>query len=99
MNIDTSDWGPFDPNDPSDAMCERERLAFTEYTIKRLKKMERTGSDQSAIWTGAMMSIVQMAYAIHAGTPPDAAREALHQVLDFAWIQCATIGTDRRVLS
>jgi len=95
MTIDTSDWGAFDPNSASDAMCERERLAFTAYTLKRLKKSPRTGSDEAAIWTGAIMAIVQVAYAMHGNNPPDSARDALHQTLDFAWLQCAGMALDR----
>jgi hypothetical protein len=89
MQIDTSGWGPFDPASATDAMCERERLAFTEYTLKRLKKMPRTGSDESAIWIGAVMSLVQVAYAMHSDTPSEAARQAIHDSVDFAWLQCA----------
>ncbi|WP_230781541.1 hypothetical protein [Sphingomonas sp. Leaf37] len=95
MNIDTSNWGPFDPQDVHDAMCERERLAFTEYLVKRLKKMPRTGSDQPAIMVGAIMAIVQLSYAIHGNEPTDAVREGLHKTLDFAWLQCALMIIDK----
>lgn len=88
IDIDTSDWGPFDPNSATDAMCERERVAFTEYTLKRLKKAPRIGSDSHAILVGAVMAITQLAYAAPQEAGSDSARDALHQMLDFAWLQC-----------
>ncbi|NIJ07192.1 rRNA maturation protein Nop10 [Sphingomonas vulcanisoli] len=91
INIDVSNWAPFNPSDPHDAMCERERQAFTAYTLKRLQKCPKTGSDETAIWTGGLMSIVQIIFAQHENLPPEAARDALHQALDFAWLQCSTI--------
>jgi len=99
IDIDTSDWGPFNPNDPHDAMCERERLAFTQYVFKRVKKMPRTGSDEASIWIGGIMSIVEIIYAMHDNAPPDAARESLHKVFDFAWLQCAGMAMDKESLS
>lgn len=95
MNIDTAGWGPFDPQNVQDAMCERERLAFTEYMIKRLKKMPRTGSDEPAILVGAIMAIVQLSYATNDNAPTDAAREGLHKTLDFSWLQCASMITEK----
>ncbi|MBB3875282.1 hypothetical protein [Sphingomonas aquatilis] len=95
MNIDTSGWGPFNPNDAHDAACERERLAWTEHTLRRLRKAPKTGSTEEAIWTGGIMAIVQIAYAMHVNTPPDSAREALHQALDFAWLQCASMAMSK----
>ena len=97
LKIDTSDWGPFDPKDPADVMCERERHAFTEYLLRRLRKAPKTGSTEAEILTGAMMSIAQLAWAMHAGSPPDRGREALHDTIDFCWLQCAgmAFGKDR----
>lgn len=89
MNIDTSDWKPFDPNSADDQQCERERVAFTHYTLKRLQKKARTGSDDAAIFVGGIMSIVQVVYAMHDNQPSEDARESLHKTLDFAWLQCA----------
>ena len=96
IDIDTSDWRPFDENSPTDAMCERERIAFTQYTLKRLKKIPKTGNDETSIWVGGMMAIVQMAYAMHGNDPPDTVRDALHQTLDFAWLQCAGMTLERK---
>ncbi|WP_404711541.1 hypothetical protein [Sphingomonas sp. MMS24-J13] len=95
INLETSGWGQFDGSNPTDAMCERERQAFTQYTLKRLQKIPKTGSTQDAIWVGGVMAIVQMAYAVHAGAPPESAREALHDVLDFAWLQCASMASGK----
>jgi hypothetical protein len=95
MKIDTSGWGPFDPSSADDQMCERERVAFTAYTLKRLKKQARTCSDDKAIFVGGIMAIVQIVYAMHDNQPSDAAREAIHQTLDFAWLQCAGIAMNR----
>lgn len=91
MKIDTSDWGPFDGNDPHDVMCERERQAFSAYTFKRLQKMPKTGSDEAAIWTGGMMAIVQIIFALHANNPPDSARDAMQDALDFCWLLCSSM--------
>ena len=88
MNIDTSTWGPFDPSSPTDAMCERERHAFTRYMIGRIRRAPKTGSDEAAILTGAVMAFVQLCWAQHDNQPPDSARDALHNAVDFAWLQC-----------
>ena len=93
INLDTSDWGPFDPNSVTDQMCERERLAFTQYTLKRVKKKPQTGSDDAAIVIGGFISLVQVCFATHGNAPPDKAREALHEMLDFAWLQVASMAT------
>lgn len=97
MEIDTSSWGPFDPENPSDAMCER--VAFTEYTLKRLRKLPKTGSDEASIWIGGVMALVQVVYAMNGNAPADSARDAIHSVIDFAWLQCAGMATDREGLS
>lgn len=89
MNIDTSGWGPFDPNDTRDASCERERHAFTEHMLRRLRKAPKTGSDEAAILTGALMAIAQLSWAMHDNEPPESARDALHDAIDFSWLQCA----------
>jgi hypothetical protein len=99
MNIDTSSWGPFDTESLTDQMCETERRAFTEYTLKRLKKRVQTGSDDSAIMIGGFMAIVQISYATFGNSPPDSARDALHQMIDFAWLQCATMAHDLEELN
>lgn len=92
MNIDTSNWGHFNDKDEWDAACERERLAFTDFMIRRMKKATTRGnSNEAAIITGSIMAIVQVPYAVHDGVPPDAARDALHGSLDFAWLMCATM--------
>lgn len=88
MNIDTSNWGEFDPSNPQDAICERERHAFTQYTLSRLRKAPKTGADEAAILVGTVMAIVQLAFASHDNMPPDTAREGLHNAIDFAWLQC-----------
>jgi hypothetical protein len=88
---DTTGWGPFDPCNAADASCERERRAFTEFMIKRLRKQPKTGSDDTAILIGGMVSIVQVIFAGHAGHPPEEAREAMHKTFDFAWLQCAAL--------
>lgn len=99
MDIDTSSWAPFDPNSIVDAMCERERHAFTGYVLKRIRKQPKTGSDDAAIWTGGVMALVQICYATHDNNPPDSAREALHKVIDFSWLQCAAMVAERGRLS
>ncbi len=87
MTIDTSGWGAFDPNSAVDAMCERERRAFTLYVAKRLQKAAKTGSDEAAILTGGVMAIVQLVFSANEPAVLDAARESLHQTLDHAWLQ------------
>ncbi len=94
ISIDTADWSRFDPNSPADAACERERMAFTQYTLKRLRKIDRFGGDQAAIWIGGIMAMTQMVYAIHENRPTEDARERLHQIFDFAWLQCAAMSLD-----
>jgi hypothetical protein len=94
MNIDTSGWGPFDPSNPDDLAADRERVAFTEYMVKRLRKAPRTGSSAPAIWTGGIMAIVAVSYSMYGNNPPDSAREALHDALDFAWLQSSTIACE-----
>lgn len=92
MNIDTTNWGPFDDKDEWDAACERERLAFSDFMIRRMHKATRRGnSNEAAIITGGIMAVVQIPYAVHDGVPPDAARDALHQSLDFAWLMCGSM--------
>jgi hypothetical protein len=93
LNLDTSGMGPFDPMDPNDAACEAERKAFTDFTLKRSRLKARTGHEDAAIMIGGISSIVQIAFAIHGNFPPDTAREALHRVLDFLWLQTASIAT------
>lgn len=89
---DPTSWGPFDPNDPRDAACERERQAFTAYTLKRVQKKPRTGSDDSAIIVGALSSIVQVLFATYGNVePPGEARQGLHDALDALWVQTAAI--------
>ena len=89
INLDTSDWGLFDPNHSGDLACERERTAFTQYTLKRLKKIEKTQTDEAAILIGGIMAIVQIIFAMNSNNPPDQARDRMHDILDFAWLQCA----------
>ncbi len=96
MNIDTSGWEPFDPSSPTDLACERERHAFTQYIVGRLKKSSRTGSDEASILTGAMMALTQLSWAMHDNTPPETAREAMHQAIDFSWLQCMSMAGDQQ---
>lgn len=89
IRVDTSNWGTFDPTNVQDAICERERRAFTQYTLARLRKSPKTGADEQAILVGAVMAIAQLVYAMHDNAPPDTARDALHDSFDLAWLQCA----------
>ena len=96
MNIDTADWGAFDPASVTDAMCERERHAFTQYFLKRVLKRQKTGSDDQAIFVGALMGIVQLAFASQGMTPADSVRDDLHQALDFTWLQVEAMAAAER---
>lgn len=96
INIDTSEWGAFDPKSLTDLMCERERTAFTHYTLTRLKKQAKTGSDDQAILVGALMAIVQIAFASHGNEPQDHVRDSLHQAIDFCWLQVEAVAADDR---
>ena len=99
INIDTADWGPFNPASLTDQMCERERRAFTDYILTRLRKQPKTGSDDAAIWTGAMMAIVQLVYATNGNVPSDNARDAIHKAIDFSWLQCASMCTEPEAMN
>lgn len=99
MMINTEGWASFDPASATDAMCERERHAFTHYMIKRMNKQQKTGSDDQAILVGAVMAIVQMAFAMNGNDPTDTTRGALHDALDYAWLQCVGMLADSEGLN
>ena len=95
---------PFNPGDPRDAAAEAERRGFMDYFIKRLKAFKRrnpklpdneNGNEAiAAMVAGSMTAICLNVFALNGGDPPEDALEAMHAVLDFAWLQATGVTCD-----
>lgn len=93
MSVDTSDWQAFGTSE-HDASCDRERIAFTHFFAKRVGKLERSGRDAKDAAVGAVHAIVQIVFAAADFRPTEEARQAMHQSLDFAWLQVEAMARD-----
>jgi hypothetical protein len=80
----------FDPNDPNDAACERERKAFSNFILERMCGDESPEST-APVLIGALMGVCAIVFANFDGVPGDEQLAALHKAVDACWSQTAGI--------
>lgn len=86
---------PFNESDPSDIMCDMERRAAHDFHVRRLHRADkRRDSNMSAIFVGNMCALAGLFIAgMKRDAEPESALEAMHKILDFAWMQMHAINT------
>lgn len=94
MNVDTSDWRAFGTFD-RDQVIDRERRAWSHFSVDRIRKGARKGVTPTDVFTGGVYALVQILFAQHdncMATEED--RQKMHQMFDFAWLQAEAMARD-----
>jgi hypothetical protein len=98
MRFNPEELGPFDPNDPHDMACDKERREFGLFIARRMSKAATRHADLAperqvtAVLAGAFVAAVGAFKASDADTSPmsEDQKDALRTLLEFAFVQADT---------
>lgn len=86
LGVSTDGWGAFGTGE-RDHIIDRERRAWSFFSIDRMKKGARRGVTPEDVFTGGLTALVQILFArMDDMKPSEDDRQKMHQALDYVWL-------------